>query len=56
MTFPNIATHTCTITIDITAPDDKASWYDLWQAAVALDGMCARKKRAGTSRLLGKFR
>ncbi|KAM0796842.1 hypothetical protein BDR22DRAFT_892781 [Usnea florida] len=33
-----LATGKCKITFDTTAPDDKASWYDLWQAAVALDG------------------
>ena len=48
------ATHTCVISIDVTAPDDIASWYDLWQAAVALDGMCVRDGRVGKSRFLGK--
>ncbi|CAD6587534.1 MAG: hypothetical protein ASARMPRED_003174 [Alectoria sarmentosa] len=43
----------CSFTVDTTAPDDAASWYDLWQAAVALDGMCARTGRAGKSRFLG---
>ena len=32
------------------------SWYDLWQAAVALDGMCARSGKTGKSRFLGIFR
>ena len=50
------ATSTCAIHIDIIAPDDRAAWYDLWQAAVALDGMCARKGRTGKSRFLGKLR
>ncbi|CAF9934844.1 MAG: hypothetical protein ALECFALPRED_006161 [Alectoria fallacina] len=43
----------CSITVDTTAPNDAASWYDLWQAVVALDGMCARGGRAGKSRFLG---
>ena len=51
-----LATNTCAFHIDIIAPDDKASWYDLWEAAVTLDGMCARKGRAGKSRFLGAFR
>ena len=51
-----LATNTCAIHIDIIAPDDRASWYDLWQAAVALDGLCARKGRTGKSRFLGKLR
>ena len=48
------ATSACTISIDIIAPDDTASWYDLWAAAVALDGMCARGGRTGKSRFLGR--
>ena len=44
----------CTITFDSTAPEDTASWYDLWAAAVALDGMCARGGKTGKSRFLGE--
>ena len=51
----SLATGQCKITIDTTAPDDTASWYDLWQAAVALDGMCARGGRTGKARFLGEF-
>lgn len=43
----------CTITVDTTAPEDKASWYDIWAAAVAIDGMCVRNGRTGKSRFLG---
>lgn len=50
----NIATGQCRILVDITAPQDQASWYDIWAAAVALDGMCARAERAGKSRFLGE--
>lgn len=46
----------CSITIDTTAPDSQASWYDLWQAAVALDGMCVRAGRPGKARFLGMNR
>ena len=52
----SVATNTCALHIDIIAPDDKASWYDLWQAAVAIDGMCARQGRTGKSRFLGEIR
>lgn len=48
------ATGDCTITIDTTVPEDTASWYDLWAAAVALDGMCARNGRPGKARFLGE--
>ncbi|CAD6588144.1 MAG: hypothetical protein ASARMPRED_003407 [Alectoria sarmentosa] len=34
---------------------DSASWYDLWAAAVALDGMCARGGKAGKAFSLGKM-
>lgn len=51
-----LATNTCAFSIDITAPDDKAPWYDLWQAAVALDGICARAGRTGKARLIGEGR
>ena len=26
---------------------DVTSWYEIWQAVVAIDGMCLRFKRAG---------
>ena len=45
---------TCKIKIDIVAPEDSTSWYNIWGAAVALDGMCARGGRAGKVRFLGK--
>ena len=51
-----VATNRCALHIDIIAPDDKASWYDLWEAAVTLDGMCARQGRTGKSRFLGRIR
>ena len=51
-----LATNMCAFSIDITAPDDKATWYDLWEAAVALDGMCARAGRTGKARLIGEGR
>ena len=42
------------ITIDSTAEIETVSWYDLWQAAVAVDGMCVRLGRGGRARFLGK--
>ncbi len=46
----------CRIVVDLDAPQDIGSWYDIWQAAVALDGMCARGGKAGTARFLGTER
>ena len=45
----------CTIVIDTIAPSDQGSWYDIWSAAVALDGMCARFGQTGRSRFLGRL-
>ena len=55
LTLRRTATERCTITIYSTVPDDSASWYELWQAAVAVDGMCARQGQAGKARFLGEF-
>ena len=37
LTLRRTATERCTTTIDSTVPDDSASWYELWQAAVTVD-------------------
>ncbi len=49
------ATGRCTITIDSTVPEETASWYDVWVAAVSADGMCARQGRAGLARFIGEY-
>lgn len=47
----------CTIYIaNISGFSDRASWYDLWAAAVALDGMCARSGKTGQAYVLGAYR
>lgn len=46
----------CTTTVGVTASEETSSWYDIWQAAVALDGMCARSGKAGLANFLGKGR
>ena len=43
------------ITIDATVPDARATWYDLWQAAIAVDGMCAMRGMAGIAKFLGEL-
>ena len=55
MLLSPLATGKCTITIDVTAPEDASSWYDLWQTAVALNGMCARSGKVGKARLMGEY-
>lgn len=46
----------CTIMVDVTAPEVRASWYDIWQAAVTLDGKCARSGKSGLARFVGEWR
>ena len=50
---------TCKVTLDMrqTRPpvhEDVAVWYDIWEAVVAIDGMCARFGKGGTFYNLGK--
>lgn len=50
------ATGRCSLYIRYTPGfSDRASWYDLWAAAVAVDGMCARSGKTGKAYLLGKM-
>ncbi|KAG6997546.1 RCC1 repeat-containing protein C10F6.04 [Physcia stellaris] len=44
----------CQITFSAPANrEDTASWYDLWQAAVAMNGMCVQQGRSGVTAGLG---
>lgn len=43
----------CQVIIDATAPVETASWYSLWEAMVAIDGMCVRQGKMGSAYLLG---
>lgn len=45
----------CEIAIETTGPVDTASWYSIWEAVVALEGMCERAGKVGTAYALGKF-
>lgn len=42
----------CTNSVDVAAPEDVGIRYGIWQAAVALDGMCAKSGKAGKARFL----
>ena len=33
---------------------NRASWYEIWEAAVALDGMCVRGGKTGKASFLGE--
>ena len=45
----------CTIEIDTTLPMENVSWYDIWAAAVAINGMCIRSGKTGKATDLGEF-
>ncbi|KAI4281236.1 MAG: hypothetical protein L6R35_005695 [Caloplaca aegaea] len=41
-------------TVDITPANlERASWYDIWAATVAISGMCVRNGKGGSSAYLG---
>ncbi|KAI4142153.1 MAG: hypothetical protein LQ341_003286 [Variospora aurantia] len=41
-------------TVDITPANlERASWYDVWAATVAISGMCVRNGKGGSSAYLG---
>lgn len=44
----------CQFIIDSTHEGDTSSWYELWQAMVAINGMCTRFGKLGTAYALGK--
>ena len=46
----------CTIEIDTTLPIENVSWYDIWAAAVAINGMCIRIGKTGMAADLGELR
>lgn len=46
---------TCSSTLNIGSNElDISSWYDIWQALVAVNGMCTRIGKIGYARALGK--
>ena len=46
----------CTIEIDTTLPIERVSWYDIWAAAVAINGICIRSGKTGKATDLGELR
>lgn len=43
----------CVLGIDTRGPLEDVSWYDIWQAAVAVTGMCVRDGKTGKATDLG---
>lgn len=48
--------HLCVLEIDTTGPEENVSWYDIWAAAVAVNGMCVRMGMTGKATGLGEPR
>lgn len=46
----------CQFIIDSTLGSDTSSWYEVWQAMVAINGMCTRYGKLGIAYALGKSR
>lgn len=44
-----IAGRKCMAKIETIGPTDVSSWYEVWQAIVALEGMCVRNGQVGTA-------
>lgn len=53
MTAPD---HLCLLEVDTTGPTEHVSWYDIWAAAVAVNGMCVRNGKTGKATRLGELK
>ena len=49
-----IAHNPCRILVDVAGPSETTTWFDLWEALVAINVMCLGKNQAGISPNLGK--
>ena len=45
----------CKSTLDSDALRDVCSWYDIWQAVVAIDGICGRFGKEGSAQGIGEL-
>ena len=46
----------CYLEVDTMGPVDKVSWYDIWAAVVAINGVCVRNGKTGKATSLGELR
>ena len=53
LTPHQIADGLCAMTISTLGNPDEAKWWDIWQAAVQLNGMCVRAGKKGKNPRLG---
>ena len=47
--------HLCLLEVDTTGAVEDVSWYDIWAAVVAVNGMCVRKGKTGKATGLGEL-
>lgn len=45
----------CTITVASAGAKDTVSWYEIWEAATAVNAVCGEKGQSGTAYNLGTF-
>ena len=48
--------HLCILEVDTTGPVEIVSWYDIWAAVIAINGMCVRIGKTGKATGLGELR
>ncbi len=51
----HIADGLCAMTISTLGLSDTADWWQIWSAAVQLNGVCVRAGKRGTNPALGEF-
>ena len=54
MLTPSIADGLCAMTISTLGLSDTASWWEMWQGAVQLNGVCVKAGKKGKNPAIGK--
>ena len=52
----SIGDRKCAFTIKPTGSSDTATWWQFWEAAVQLTGICVRSGKGGKSSGIGEFK
>ena len=52
----SIGDRKCAMTIKTTGSSDKATWWQFWEAAVQLTGVCIRGGKGGNNPGIGEFK
>lgn len=54
MLTPSIADGLCAMTISTLGLSDTASWWEMWQGAVQLNGVCVKAGKKGKNPAIGE--